>query len=30
MTEGDKECEDIRKEAEKTVLRLQLLRDRVK
>ena len=29
-TEGEKECEDIRKEAEKTVLRLELLRDRVK
>ena len=28
--EGEKECEDIRKEAEKTVLRLELLRDRVK
>lgn len=27
--EGEKECEDIRKEAEKTVLRLQLLRKRV-
>ena len=27
--EGEKECEEIRKEAEKTVLRLQLLRDRV-
>ena len=30
VTEGEKECEDIRKEAEKTVLRLELLRDRVK
>jgi ribosomal protein L15 len=30
MTEGEKECEDIRKEAEKTVLRLELLRNRVK
>lgn len=28
--EGEKECEEIRKEAEKTVLRLQLLRERVK
>lgn len=30
VNEGDKECEDIRREAEKTVLRLELLRDRVK
>ena len=30
ISEGDKECEDIRKEAEKTVLRLELLRNRVK
>lgn len=29
-TEGEQECEEIRKEADKTVLRLQLLRDRVK
>jgi hypothetical protein len=29
-SEGEKECEDIRKEAEKTVLRLELLRERVK
>jgi len=28
--EGEKECDEIRKEAEKTVLRLQLLRERVK
>ena len=28
--EGEKECEEIRKEAEKTVLRLELLRERVK
>ena len=28
--EGEQECEEIRKEAEKTVLRLQLLRERVK
>ena len=28
--EGENECEEIRKEAEKTVLRLQLLRERVK
>ena len=28
--EGENECEEIRKEAEKTVLRLELLRDRVK
>lgn len=28
--EGDLECSEIRKEAEKTVLRLELLRDRVK
>jgi hypothetical protein len=28
--EGEKECEDIRREAEKTVLRLELLRERVK
>ena len=30
FTEGETECEEIRKEAEKTVLRLELLRDRVK
>mmetsp|Transcript_23105 Transcript_23105/g.35800 ORF Transcript_23105/g.35800 Transcript_23105/m.35800 type:complete len:84 (-) Transcript_23105:2755-3006(-) len=30
VAEGDKECEEIRQEAEKTVLRLELLRDRVK
>jgi len=30
VAEGDKECEEIRKEAEKTVLRLELLRERVK
>ena len=30
VDEGEKECEDIRMEAEKTVLRLELLRDRVK
>lgn len=28
--EGEKECEEIRKEAERTVLRLELLRERVK
>lgn len=28
--EGEKECDEIRKEAEKTVLRLELLRERVK
>ena len=28
--EGENECEEIRKEAGKTVLRLELLRDRVK
>lgn len=28
--EGEKECEEIRNEADKTVLRLQLLRDKVK
>lgn len=28
--EGEKECEEIRNEADKTILRLQLLRDRVK
>jgi len=28
--EGEKECDDIKKEAEKTVLRLELLRERVK
>jgi hypothetical protein len=28
--EGEKECEEIRHEAEKTVLRLELLRERVK
>jgi len=27
--EGDMECNEIRKEAEKTVLRLELLRERV-
>ena len=30
FSEGEKECEDIRREAEKTVLRLELLRERVK
>lgn len=30
ISEGEKECSDIRNEAEKTVLRLELLRDRVK
>jgi hypothetical protein len=30
FVEGEKECEEIRKEAEKTVLRLELLRERVK
>jgi hypothetical protein len=28
--EAEKECEEIREEAEKTVLRLELLRNRVK
>jgi len=28
--EGERECDEIRKEAEKTVLRLELLRERVK
>ena len=28
--EGEAECEEIRKEAERTVLRLELLRNRVK
>jgi len=30
IDEGENECEEIRKEAEKTVLRLELLRHRVK
>lgn len=30
VEEGDNECEEIRKEAERTVLRLELLRERVK
>ena len=30
FNEGENECEDIRREAEKTVLRLELLRERVK
>jgi len=28
--EGESECEEIRREAERTVLRLELLRNRVK
>ena len=29
VDEGEKECDEIRKEAERTVLKLQLLRERV-